>query len=908
MSSKFHLVLFCIAIFLWLAPNLPSFAEAQNQITQHWQHSENSPIGKMSYSAITLDNGLQVMLISRPYSGLLVNLAVGAGAVNDPQTTPGIAHFLEHMLFLGTKEYPEPAAVKSLFEANGGNVQAFTNLSMTTYSFFFADLKPEKGLAHVSAMFKSPLLDQRMIEKEVNAVQAEWLRFTESNRLPLEIVLANESKLDPGVNVFVWGNQETLKSGKGGVKAQLQAFFDQYYVAPNMTLVIQGDYSIGQLTEWAVQHFSGINAGDGSLLPLGQRENPFSLKLSQEFLQSGSANNVSSWQFSVPGFAVPGSEAATLVRRFFSSESEYFVFRHWLEKGWVENVGGAVVPSNMGQYTNWLVSLTLTESGKEVEDKLLQEFFTTLKLFSPEKVQMHLQEEPFEPLFLPISGAPLSGTLLYGDANQENANSLFPYSFLDFLKHINPASLNLWKSTSEPGDRSIKFVKGSYQVKPVSAQRQQIWHKAPDGIKLTIPNKKHDLSLDWFTDEIVETGLVELLKLNGFSAHLFSPNEQYNTISMRISAHDTPNSNNDVAAEFKWLYQLSNQFNKLRGEYCTGLQFQVGCEMEIDADLSVLLTFWFSEQEALTPVLGMLRDFNSAVASLADDVEQVANAPELDKWLATLPSFAQNRLRFIYETASQEIAATSAQHRNVPRQQQYLASRKTDISLLFSGGFVAEEVTKFSQQLYQIHDKTKLTSAVKLPVSQPWLDTQKVQRASESSGQPDQAAILYSKRLIAKTRGAETELFFRMLQKWLHTEAFNELRTQQQLGYIVSAGFEEFNGYPTVLIYVENYNASKQELDSAVDKLLSELSGRAEKLKIGYLSELKYEFEYSYNSYNAALSLVQGYADTLLTIDDFEDVLYDISATNTKIAFKKILSGETSTAWSTAYHRLGKQQ
>ena len=68
-----------------------------------------------------LDNGLKVVLCSDPTSNEVgAAMDVHVGACYDPKEAPGLAHFNEHMLFLGTKEYPKEDSFEGFLSANGG--------------------------------------------------------------------------------------------------------------------------------------------------------------------------------------------------------------------------------------------------------------------------------------------------------------------------------------------------------------------------------------------------------------------------------------------------------------------------------------------------------------------------------------------------------------------------------------------------------------------------------------------------------------------------------------------------------------------------------------------------------------------------------------------------------------------
>jgi secreted Zn-dependent insulinase-like peptidase len=96
-----------------------------------------------TYQVFTLENGLQCMLIQDNNSkeiskgGIMasMSLSVNVGCLNDPLTRQGMAHFLEHMIFMGSTKYPDEHAFSNLINAHGGYSNAYTDNELTNYHF-----------------------------------------------------------------------------------------------------------------------------------------------------------------------------------------------------------------------------------------------------------------------------------------------------------------------------------------------------------------------------------------------------------------------------------------------------------------------------------------------------------------------------------------------------------------------------------------------------------------------------------------------------------------------------------------------------------------------------------------------------------------------------------------------------
>ena len=106
-------------------------------------------------------------------------MSVGAGSLLDPRkpdgsVVNGLAHFCEHMLFLGTRKYPEENTYKSFLSVNGGASNASTSLDMTNYHFDIKNEKFSECISIFSEFFKEPLFTESCVDREMNAVHNEY--------------------------------------------------------------------------------------------------------------------------------------------------------------------------------------------------------------------------------------------------------------------------------------------------------------------------------------------------------------------------------------------------------------------------------------------------------------------------------------------------------------------------------------------------------------------------------------------------------------------------------------------------------------------------------------------------------------------------------------------------------------
>ncbi len=134
-----------------------------------------SPNDSREYRYLVLPNQLRVVLVSDPTTEKAAGaLAVYRGSFHEPENRPGLAHFLEHMLFIQTKTYPEIDGFQHFISANGGQSNAYTALDHTNYFF---DVQPSafnEALDRFAHFFIDPVISAEYSAREKNAVDSEY--------------------------------------------------------------------------------------------------------------------------------------------------------------------------------------------------------------------------------------------------------------------------------------------------------------------------------------------------------------------------------------------------------------------------------------------------------------------------------------------------------------------------------------------------------------------------------------------------------------------------------------------------------------------------------------------------------------------------------------------------------------
>uniref|UniRef100_A0A7S3PH67 Insulin-degrading enzyme n=1 Tax=Aplanochytrium stocchinoi TaxID=215587 RepID=A0A7S3PH67_9STRA len=224
---------------------------------------EKSALDPRRYSCLQLENGLQVLLICDPMlEKSAAALSVRVGNHSDPPEIPGLAHFLEHMLFLGTEKYPDEAEYSTFLSDHGGINNAFTSAEETNFHFDVMSDFFYEALDRFAQFFISPLFKMDTTNRELQAVDNEYSRSLQTDAQRLWHVFKLLSNDKHPFHQFGMGNSHTLKviPQEHGidVREALFDFHDRYYSANRMKLVLIGKDDLSTMEEYCYELFAQI--------------------------------------------------------------------------------------------------------------------------------------------------------------------------------------------------------------------------------------------------------------------------------------------------------------------------------------------------------------------------------------------------------------------------------------------------------------------------------------------------------------------------------------------------------------------------------------------------------------------------------------------------------------------------
>ncbi|KAM9243049.1 nardilysin isoform 2-T2 [Dugong dugon] len=189
-------------------------------------------------------------------------LCVGVGSFADPDDLPGLAHFLEHMVFMGSLKYPDENGFDAFLKKHGGSDNASTDCERTVFQFDVQRKYFKEALDRWAQFFIHPLMIRDAIDREVEAVDSEYQLARPSDANRKEMLFGSLARPGHPMGKFFWGNAETLKHepkrNNIDTHARLREFWMCYYSAHYMTLVVQSKETLDTLEKWVTEIFSQI--------------------------------------------------------------------------------------------------------------------------------------------------------------------------------------------------------------------------------------------------------------------------------------------------------------------------------------------------------------------------------------------------------------------------------------------------------------------------------------------------------------------------------------------------------------------------------------------------------------------------------------------------------------------------
>ena len=821
-----------------------------------------SPNDERDYAAVTLDNGLKVLMVSDPTTEKsAAALSVGVGAFSDPMDFQGMAHYLEHMLFMGSESFPEPDGYMNFAAENGGSSNAYTSSEITNYMITIENTAFPEALHRLSEFFSAPILDPGYIQKEKNAVNAEWSMRRESEGRSiyrLQRALLGEHP----ANRFTIGNLETLadKSDRELHPATI-AFFEKYYSANLMSLVLISPLPAAEMAVLAEQHFSLIPNKNvekpvvttevsfddvaGKLIRFKPQRDLRELRLSYLI-----DNNQSEWRSKpgdylgyVIGSEMPGTPADKLK-----------------SLGLISQLITSSYESLYGNYGTFEISVQLTPDGMKRREDIVEVLTGYIELLRQEGVDDRYADEYKQSLENRFTFLEKTDDFSYAsslaaamqDYPIENVIDA-PYRFDGFnqaavdslLGQLVPKRLNVWYiSQEEPTDSELEFYVGPHSVEDLVPIEAANALAAANRLGLTLPSKNGLLPANFDLREpsteatpiAVADNVTFWLKGSDYFAGL-----PKGFARIQLSSDLALNSVDNQVYLSLWqsLYDLKQA--RLATEASIA-----GMSLNLDASNGITLTvsgFTDKQPELLERALAGLRvaptelEFGQAVERYLRRIENSKRAFPYTRFTPLLGLLTREGR---FSDTSLVLAASKANRADFTAFTETVLA-DSHVRGFFFGNYNEADV----QSAYQQISKTLTPSASSGYARAGIYDPEPSATLMLNLEVPvDDLGMMYA--FAAPEASVKNQALSRILARHLRVRAFETLRTEEQLGYAAGGGALDLYLHPMVIFYIQTPVKGPQDMldrfNAYTLEYRDELMGLSEesfdKFKAGVLTAL----------------------------------------------------------------------
>ncbi|MDN2485431.1 pitrilysin [Kosakonia sacchari] len=492
---------FVLFLALWA-----SFSQADNGWQPVQETIRKSDKDTRQYQAIRLDNGMVVLLVSDAQAvKSLSALVVPVGSLEDPDAHPGLAHYLEHMTLMGSKKYPQPDSLAEFLKLHGGSHNASTAPYRTAYYLEVENNALEGAVDRLADAIAAPMLDKKYGERERNAVNAELTMARTRDGMRMAQVSAETiNPAHPGAR-FSGGNLETLSDKPGSpVHAALLAFRDKYYSANLMKAVIYSNRPLADLAKIAVETYGRV--------PNKNIDKP---DITVPVVTDAQKGIIIHYVPAVPRkvlrveFRIDNNTAA-----FRSKTDELITYlignrspgtlSDWLQsQGLVEGIRGDSDPVVNGNSGVLAISATLTDKGQANRDEVVAAIFSYLQLLREKGVDKRYFDELAHILNLDFRYPSITRDMDYVEWLADTmirvpvAHTLDSVNIADRfdakavqarLDEMTPQNARIWYiSPDEPHNKTAYFVEAPYQVNKITPETYADWQTRQSRIALKFP-------------------------------------------------------------------------------------------------------------------------------------------------------------------------------------------------------------------------------------------------------------------------------------------------------------------------------------------------------------------------------------------------------------------------------------
>lgn len=458
------------------------------------------------YQAIRLQNGMVVLLVSDPQAvKSLSALVVPVGSLQDPADHQGLAHYLEHMTLMGSQKYPQPDSLAEFLKMHGGSHNASTAPYRTAFYLEVENDALNGAVDRLADAIAAPLLDKKYAERERNAVNAELTMARTRDGMRMAQVSAETINPAHPASQFSGGNLDTLSDKPGSpVLDALHAFRDRWYSANLMKAVIYSNKPLPELASIAAATYGRVPNHDISKPEITVPVVTDAQKGIVIHYVPAMPRKVLRVEFRIDNNSAQfRSKTDELVTYMIGNRSPG-TLSDWLQKqGLAEGIRADSDPAVNGNSGVLAISATLTDKGLAHRDEVTAAIFCYLNLLRTQGIDKRYFDELAHVLELDFRYPSINRDMDYVEWLADTmirvpvehvldvvniADRYDAQAIKDRLAMMTPQNARIWYiSPNEPHNKTAYFVNAPYQVDKISARTFTDWQQKSAAIKLQLP-------------------------------------------------------------------------------------------------------------------------------------------------------------------------------------------------------------------------------------------------------------------------------------------------------------------------------------------------------------------------------------------------------------------------------------
>ena len=807
-----------------------------------------SPFDDRDYRVLTLENGLQALLVSDPEADkAAASMNVRVGSAQDPDDLQGLAHFLEHMLFLGTEPYPQSDAYQQYISDNAGSHNAFTAQQDTNYFF---DIEPSAlpgALDRFSEFFLSPLFNADHLESERNIVHSEYMaRIRDESRRENDVLnqLLNPDNPTTG---FAVGSRDTLADpeGEATLRERVIDFYHRYYDANVMNLAVVAPQPLDELEALVVERFADIPDHDLSAptidAPLIDHDT-LPRYVERQSLQD---RRQLRFYFPVPD---PTDEYRTkptqLIAHLLGDEGDGSLLAVLREAGLADGLSAGVGRGD-GNEALFTVSISLTPAGAERLDDIEATLFAAIEQIRADGLaewrydeQKSLSEQAFRfqqhgapqqeatRLAMSLSRYPVED-VQYAAYRMDGMDSERQQRYLDALTQDN--MLRFYSAPDVESDTVSPWFNTQWKEQPPTAIGQAL-----SGLALPEPNPfiASDLTLQGGQDE-QPTALIETPTFTAW--HMQDSRFNTPSVEWRVSLqHPSASYSAEEAVLTRllagWLNDSLNE--SLYPAWIAGQSFSAYAHAR---GMTLSFSGWRDGQTPLIEqALEQLQQADISTGAFERVRYQLQrewrNAPQASLTGQASRALGEALLTPQWSTAELLEASQRLEKRHLENfRRRFLDDLYIDAMAV--GNLNAEQA---QEQANLIRGAlTPRLTRDDIPPLTPLEVSSESEILHPHSTREESLVLRY---LQGRDTSVEEQARLSVLAQWLDTPFYQQLRTEEQLGYIVNAGYSPMLEAPGISLIVQSPDVDSSTIAERMDAFMEAAEARLNTLSNGELA------------------------------------------------------------------------